>query len=191
MGKVSPKCVEGRTKEDRVRIRKRPGSLKQIAAQPATRVRYDRALKGFFSGEGRALGSDTLAAIQDAQPQVRGKLQQSWRLMKTRVSNELPNRAPPLSEDILHALVGLALFRKDPLFALSLLLGFYSMLRTGGHFGCDEIPCFSRSRVYSGRRFARAYQSRQEARCGRKCHRVCRRCSSSAVTMEGIHSDSC
>ena len=192
MGKVSPKCVEGRTKEDRVRIRKRLGSLKQITVQPATRVRYDRALKGFFSflkfngkvlptdqsfldelvgeylehlwanGEGRALGSYTLAAIQDAQPQVRGKLQQSWRLMKSWVSNEMPNRAPPLSEDILHALVGLALFRKDPLFALSLLVGFYSMLRAG------EILGIMKSHVSPGAGFTPAVISLGLTKAGKR-----------------------
>ena len=117
---MSPKCVEGRTKEDRVRIRKRLGSLKQITVQPATRVRYDRALKGFFSflkfngrilptdqsfldelvgeylehlwaiGEGRALGSDTLAAIQDSQPQVRGK-----NLIQRSMFTKPKSRPPP------------------------------------------------------------------------------------------------
>ena len=35
------------------------------------------------SGEGRALASDTVAALQDAEPHLKGKLQFTWRLLKT------------------------------------------------------------------------------------------------------------
>ena len=51
--------------------------------------------------------------------------------MKAWVTNEVPNRAPPLSLDALHTMVGYCLFKNLPLFALSLLLGFHGLLRTG------------------------------------------------------------
>ena len=83
------------------------------------------------SGQGRTEGSNTLASLQDAQPHLKGKLKGSWRLMKAWVTHEIPNRAPPLSLDALYLLVGYSLFKQWDLFALSLLLGFYGLLRTG------------------------------------------------------------
>ena len=82
-------------------------------------------------GKGRTCGSNLLASLQDTQPHLKGKLKSSWRLMKTWVTHEIPNRAPPLSEDTLHLLVGYALFKSDHVFALSLLLGFHGLLHTG------------------------------------------------------------
>lgn len=161
MGRKVKPHVEGRSKDDRQRIRKELGPLKQLTVQPKTRERYSKALSKFFeymrvrnlqlprqrlhldgmisdyleyiwsAGEGRSLASDTMAALQDRDPGVKGHLGGSWRLLRTWISNEIPNRAPPLSPEALHTLVGYALFRKEYTFALSLLLGFYGMLRTG------------------------------------------------------------
>lgn len=47
----------------------------------------------------------------------------------------MPNRAPPLTEEALHTFVGHALFNNRQAFALSLLLGFYGLLRTGELLG--------------------------------------------------------
>ena len=165
MGKVKRAHVEGRTREERVKVRKALGKLSQLTVQPPTRKRYDNALgelSAFLrqeklclptkrmeldallsdyiehlwsSGAGRTLASDTLAAVQDKQPQVKGCLQGSWRLLKTWNLNEIPNRAPPLPEAALHAMVGHAFAHKRPLFGLSLLIGFYGMLRTGELLG--------------------------------------------------------
>lgn len=161
MGKVKRAHVEGRTKEERVKVRKTLGKLKDLTVQPPTRKRYINALAElshylqqenlhlptkrleldsvlsdyiehlWATGAGRALASDTLAAVQDKQPQVKGCLQGSWRLLKTWNQNEIPNRAPPLPEPALHAMVGHAFDNHQPLFGLSLLIGFYGMLRTG------------------------------------------------------------
>ena len=103
---------------------------------PTQRNQLDPLLSDYIehlwsSGAGRALASDTLAAVQDKQPQVKGMLQASWRLLKTWNLNEIPNRAPPLPEPALHAMVGHAFAHNRPLFGLSLLVGFYGMLRTG------------------------------------------------------------
>ena len=82
-------------------------------------------------GHGRAQASDTVAALQDAQPQVKGHLRGTWRLLKAWSMNEVPNRAPPLPEEALHMMVGFAIAQQEYLFAVSLLVGFYGTLRTG------------------------------------------------------------
>ena len=51
--------------------------------------------------------------------------------MKAWVVHEVPNRAPPLPLEHVEAMVGYNLFKQRPLFALSLLLGFFGLLRTG------------------------------------------------------------
>jgi hypothetical protein len=153
--------LEGSSREQRIEQRRNLGSLRSLTVQPKTKKRYDLALEKFFSflafekitlprqrshmddlisdylehlwseGEGRALASDTVAALQDAEPHLKGHLQGSWRLLKVWSQQEIPNRAPPLPEVVLHAMVGQAIMRQDPQFALSLLLSFYGMLRTG------------------------------------------------------------
>ena len=153
--------LEAATPDARARARQKLGTLKQLTVQPVTRKRYDHSLKDFFkylkqigqvlphtaraldsvvsdyvehlwaTGEGRSSGSNVLAALQDSQPHLKGKLVQSWRLMKTWVINEIPNRAPPLPVEILEILVGYAIFKQQHLFALSLLVGFHGLLRTG------------------------------------------------------------
>ena len=104
------------------------GSLKDLTIQPRTRARYDKAKQKFYafladnnlhlprlksklddilcdyleflwsSGLGRALASDTLAALQDTEPGLRGSIPGAWRLLKAWHTNEIPNRAPPLPE---------------------------------------------------------------------------------------------
>lgn len=153
--------LEAGTQEERAKQRRKLGTLKELTVQPVTRARYKDAREKFYewlrqenlmmpsspyqldlvvsdylealwaNGKGRSEGSNTLAALQDVQPHLKGKLKLSWRLMKTWVSNEIPCRAPPLPLDILHLLVGYALFKQQPLMALSLLLAFHGLLRTG------------------------------------------------------------
>ena len=160
MGKIA-KHVEGRTKSDRAKVRKNLGSLRQLTVQPKTRVRYEAARQRFYAflrkenlvlprkreeldsllaeyvdwlwmtGEGRALASDTVAGLQDLDPKLKGHLSLTWRLLKAWHVNEIPNRAPPLPEVALHAMVGWAIFHRHQQFALSLLLSFYGPLRTG------------------------------------------------------------
>ena len=149
------------TKQQRAEQRQKLGSLRSLAVQPGTKKRYDAALSKFFaflrfeglalptaraqmddivteyvehlwsSGEGRALASDTIAALQNEDAKLKGMLPGSWRLLKIWNQNELPNRAPPLPESVVHALAGWALLHEDHDFALSVLLGFYGMMRTG------------------------------------------------------------
>lgn len=165
MGKVAKHHVEGRTKAERIAVRKRLGPLQTLTVQPRTKTRYERARTLFYSflrdedlvlprrrqdldqllseyiehlwstGEGRALANDTAAGLQDKDPKLKGLLPVSWRLLKTWSVNEIPNRAPPFPEVVLHALVGWALQRQNLGFAVSLLVGFYYMLRTGELLG--------------------------------------------------------
>ena len=157
--------LEGATQAERATIRKSLGPLKNLTVHPVRRARYEKARSDFYEwlhseglsapseatqldlvvadslealwaqGKGRSEGSTILAALQDAQPHLRGKLKLAWRLMKTWVTHAVPNRAPPLPLNALHCMVGYAIFKEWHLFALSLLLRFHGLLRTGELLG--------------------------------------------------------
>ena len=152
------------TKEERKKVRKSLGTLKSLTVQPKTRERYSGALVRFFNflsreglslptardsmdsivsdylewlwseGEGRSEASNALAALQDADPKLRGCLPGSWRLLRTWNANEIPERAPPMSESVLSAMVGWAIMHEHYI-ALSLLVGFHGLLRAGELLG--------------------------------------------------------
>eukprot|EP00438_Fugacium_kawagutii_P016937 Skav234517 [mRNA] locus=scaffold2162:214817:223139:- [translate_table: standard] len=165
------KIVEATGAQERAKQRKELGTLRALTVQPATRKRYAAATDRFLlflkhenkvlptqkhlldplvcdylehlwaTGEGRALASDTVAGLQDMQPNLRHCLPGSWRLLKTWATNEIPSRAPPLPEHLVHAMAGWGFFKGHNAFATSLLLGFYTMLRSG------EIIALSNSHV--------------------------------------------
>ena len=152
---------EGRTKESRKQFRKGLGKLKDLTVQPKTKERYRASLTSFFAflkkenlqlpkkreamddlvsdyleflwseGEGRATASTFMAGLQDYDPKLKNCLPGSWRLLKTWAIHETPTRAPPLTEDVLKAMVGWASLRDHFSFGLSLLVAFYGLLRTG------------------------------------------------------------
>ena len=76
-----------------------------------------------------------MAGLQDLGAKLRGCLPNSWRLLKTRSVHEIPNRASPWPEVVVHAMAGHAIKQEESAFALSLLIGFYCMLRTGELLG--------------------------------------------------------
>lgn len=112
--------LEGRTKEQRAEQRKNLGSLRSLTVQPKTKKRYDLAMEKFFSflafekltlpkqrsqmddlvsdylehlwssGEERALASDTVAALQNTEPHLKGQLLGSWRLLKYGANKKFP-----------------------------------------------------------------------------------------------------
>ena len=166
--------LEAHTQSERAKQRQRLGSLKDLTVQPATRVRYNNAVDHFLQflntnnltlpkqrqhldplvcefleylwsqGYGRARASDAVAGLQDQDPKLRGHLQGAWRMLKAWNLHEIPSRAPPLPEHVLHAMVGWAFFHQHFSFGVSLLLGYYAMLRTGellglkaSHLLCD------------------------------------------------------
>eukprot|EP00438_Fugacium_kawagutii_P016151 Skav228276 [mRNA] locus=scaffold6733:108207:110481:- [translate_table: standard] len=155
------RLLEGVDAKSRATQRQRLGTLRELTVQPATRRRYERATQAFFeylntagivlptqkskldplvcdfiehlwsSGAGRAQACDTLAGLQDSQPSLRNNLPGAWRLLKTWSINEVPNRAPPLPEHVVQSMVGWALLKGHVSFGVSLMVGFYGMLRTG------------------------------------------------------------
>ena len=167
------RVLEGRDASERVKQRQKLGTLRELTVQSPTRARYDKALNGFLnflhenglkiphqrdaldplvcdylehlwsSGAGRGLASDTVASLQDFMPKLRHHLPGAWRLLKTWSINEIPNRAPPFPEHVVHGLCGWAAFHGHFAFAISLLIGFYGMMRTG------EILALHRKDFYS------------------------------------------
>ena len=149
------------SKQERQKERKALGSLKSLAVQPKTKARYQESLSHFFDflkreglqlptkreqmddlvsdyleflwseGEGRASASTFLAGLQDSDPKLKHHLPGSWRLLKTWAIHEVPSRAPPLTEEVLKAMVGWSVQQDCPEFGLSLLVAFYGLLRTG------------------------------------------------------------
>ena len=159
------RVLEATTPEDRAKQRQKLGTLRELTVQPSTRKRYTKATDAFLqflrkedlvlprntvdmdpllcdylehlwaSGAGRALASDTLAGIQDMQPNLKNHLPGAWRLLKAWHNNEIPNRAPPLPEHVLQSMAGWAFFHGHVTFGISLVVGFYTMLRTGELLG--------------------------------------------------------
>lgn len=155
------RLLESSLPQDRAAQRQRLGKPRDLTAQPATKKRYTLATQAFFgylrsagvtlprdartmdlvlcdyvehlwsSGAGRAQACDTVAGVQDLQPNLRNHLPGSWRLFKTWSVHEVPCRAPPLPEHVLQAMVGWGFFHGYYSFGVSLLVGFYTMLRTG------------------------------------------------------------
>eukprot|EP00438_Fugacium_kawagutii_P003864 Skav231339 [mRNA] locus=scaffold2490:144917:145995:- [translate_table: standard] len=158
---MSKRHLELPSQESRKEFRRQLGTLRELTVQPVTRSRYQQALEKFYQylqqenlvlphrmqsmdplvadyieflwadGQGKTVASNTVAALQDKHPQLKGKLLESWRLLRTWSSHEVPNRAPPLPLDVVHALVGLAMFQDKPHMALTLLVAFHGLLRTG------------------------------------------------------------
>jgi hypothetical protein len=82
-------------------------------------------------GEGRALIADTLSSIQHKIPALRNQLPAGWRLYRAWTKHELPARAPPLTKKMVWALSGLAFKENRGDVAISLLIAFEGLLRTG------------------------------------------------------------
>ena len=134
------RVLEAAKPEDRATQRRKLGTLRELTVQPATRKRYDHATDLFLSflqkeghvlprekhkmdplvcdyvehlwssGAGRGLACDTLAGLQDLQPNLKNALPGAWRLLKTWHVNEVPNRAPPLPENVVQAMAGWSFF---------------------------------------------------------------------------------
>ena len=149
------------TKQARAAARAKLGPLASLTVQPLTRNRYDKALRSFFNflklnsmmlpsshdqldeylsayvehlwqeGDPKSLAADTLSGIQDRLPQVRRRLPQAWRLLKTWGKWELPIRAPPLLPELVNAMSAYFITRGRGELALGLQVAFCGLLRTG------------------------------------------------------------
>ena len=137
------------------------GPLKNLVVSRLTQIRYDKAFTLWMKlhslqfgkipdsnfeldqqissyieamweeGEGRALIADTLSGIQHKILSLRHQFPSSWRLYKAWGRHELPARAPPLTQNFVHALAGKAFEIRRGDIAVAILVGFDALLRTG------------------------------------------------------------
>ena len=153
--------MEGRSQQQRIKVRKQLGSLKGLTVQPRTRERYQGCLDKFVdwlagegltlpkraqamdavvsdyleflwaTGESKSTANNTLAALQDKEPGLKRRLAGSWRLLKAWSTAEIPHRAPPMTLQVLDAMCGWFVMKGMPIMALSLRVAFFGLLRTG------------------------------------------------------------
>ena len=83
------------------------------------------------SGETKSLANYSMAAIQFFRPQTKHHLPWSWKLVKVWNSLELPQRATPLSPELLLSLAGQSFRWQQMPFGWLLIVGFTLFLRTG------------------------------------------------------------
>eukprot|EP00439_Symbiodinium_sp_Y106_P080790 s383_g19.t1 len=163
MGKMS--LTSGRTRDERKERRSKIGTLRENTVGLKARKRYNSAMSTFYAfcqsrkvlipdkgdaldeifsdfieflwecGDSLSLVTDALSGLQDLRPHLRGHLNLSWRLVKTWQRLEIPHRAPPLPEDLLHAMCGYFLNLGDAQMSLALETAFYGVLRTGELLG--------------------------------------------------------
>ena len=159
------RVLEGSTVAQRAIQRQQLGTLRSLTVQPSTRKRYQKAITAFLqflnseglelpqvrsaldplvceylehlwaTGQGRGLACDTLAGLQDRDAKLKGQLPAAWRLMRAWHTNEIPSRAPPLLQHIVHSMAGWAFSHGHFSFGVCLILAFYGMLRTGELLG--------------------------------------------------------
>ena len=109
------------------------GRLAPVLALPRTVEELDEAQwvqEEFEDGSPLYMVADALSGIHHFLPFTKKKLPESWRLYSIWRRYEVPCRAPPITQDIVLGMAGLALDQGQPLAAL-LLLGFHALLRTG------------------------------------------------------------
>ena len=104
-------------------------------------LHFDLALCSFIEslwedGVSKNEANDCVSGMLHYLPQLKGKIPGSKRLFVAWNKCELPTRAPPLNTFFLAALAGKAVALNDRRLAVSLLLGFHCMLRTGD---CSEF----------------------------------------------------
>ena len=153
--------VAKHTKEERKIERKKIGKLKAQVIAKKTEERYEDCFTEFRryhglkldfvmpsaqlfddmvaeyvewmwkQGEPKSMANYTLAAVQFFRPETKHHLPWSWKLVKVWNSLELPQRAMPLTTDLLMGFCGRAFEWRQPIFAWLLIVGFTLFLRTG------------------------------------------------------------
>ncbi len=91
----------------------------------------DWVQKCWEDGESLHIGNDGLCGLHHYHPWTKAMVSTAWKLFKVRRRVEAPNRAPPLTAQIVHAMAMYALDHNNWVFAGLLLLGFFALLRTG------------------------------------------------------------
>ena len=149
------------SKEQRKRERKKIGRLRHQVISSKTEERYEKMFHQFLQfhalgrnfsmpstpifddmvsefvehlweeGEPKSAANYALAAIQFFKPQAKHNLPWSWKLVKVWNTVEMPQRATPLTPDLVLSLAGQALRWRQAEFAWLLIVGFTLFLRTG------------------------------------------------------------
>lgn len=83
------------------------------------------------TGESLHIVNDGLCGLHHYQPWSKSMIPTAWRLFRVWRKVEAPNRAPPLTAEIVHAMALYALAHNNLIFGSVLLLGFFALLRTG------------------------------------------------------------
>lgn len=87
--------------------------------------------KQWKNGETISFVSDALCALHHFEPSTKRCIPNTWKLYRTWRKLESPNRAPPLTRQLVYVLAHYALCHDDLIFASLLLVGFFALLRTG------------------------------------------------------------
>lgn len=82
-------------------------------------------------GESLHIVNDGLCGLHHYQPWTKSMIPTAWKLFKVWRRLEAPNRAPPLTAQIVHAIAMYSLAHNNLVFGGLLLLGFFALLRTG------------------------------------------------------------
>lgn len=82
-------------------------------------------------GESLHIVSDALCGLHHYEPWTKRTIPQSWRLFSTWRKLEGPDRAPPLTSQIIYSWCNYAIEHKQLYFSSLLALGFFALLRTG------------------------------------------------------------
>ena len=157
-GKV---VLAGASKEQRKTERKKIGKLRNQVISSKTEERYSQCFRAFCrfhnlpqsfavpdgqvfddmvseyieslweDGEVKSLANYTLAAVQFYKPQVKHALPWSWKLVKVWNTLEFPQRATPLSPELLMSLAGQCFTWRQHEMGWLLVVGFTLFLRTG------------------------------------------------------------
>ncbi len=91
----------------------------------------DWVQKCWEDGESLHIVNDGLCGLHHYQPWTKTLVPTAWKLFKVWRRVEAPNRAPPLTAQIVHAMAMYALNHNNLVYAGLLLLGFFALLRTG------------------------------------------------------------
>lgn len=86
-------------------------------------------------GESLYTVGNALSGLHFYEPMTKRKIPSAWRLFATWKKLEWPARAPPLTLDIVLSLAHYAICHHDIFFACLLVLGFFTLVRTGELLG--------------------------------------------------------
>ena len=146
--------LAGRTRRERQQLRAGI-SLRSFTISDATRRRYEAAVGlvlpfleehglvdcdqlvsewiecQWVRGESVNVIADCLSGLHFFLPEIRGSLRQSWRLFRSWRRVETPCRAPPLTPELVKAMIARAVDQNHIAFATMLAIEFHALLRTG------------------------------------------------------------